>query len=403
MAIKLNHTTNTINIVADAVEQNKILTITGTGALRLPLGNRYSERPVTSGPGLLRYSTDAKYPEYFDGTDWQLLANVSYVTNNIDNSVAAALGLAPGVDGTPAPTVAQVISSLTLNDLADVTITTPSAGQVLTYDAVLGEFRSQTTTLTPTTRRFMGDGSTASFDLQTTVSTPNLLVVSINGITQEPFYSYSVIEGSTLSFDEAPEQSDRIEVRILRSNTTSDRPRPKITNISYSQLGQYTTISVVATDIAYGAGAKIGNQSVTRIDYPSENTIRLMIETSRVSYPIWNTSQDLTLVDTSGNEYTYKNLINYGASRPYWTNSAAYIGTFSSGDTINFKLGVNNYTSLTIDPAYAGEAAITWISIAGDSIVGTAPQASIPSRYEFAITASNGNIDIVKNCWLLVI
>jgi hypothetical protein len=297
----------------------------------------------------------------------------------------------------------NTINNLQLNDLADVTVTSPVTGEVLVYDTTIGQFRSQVNVLTPITRNFMGDGVTLEFDIQTSVSSPNLLVVSINGITQEPYYSYAIIDGTTLTFDEAPAESDRIQVRILRSNTTSDRPRPKVTNISYSTIGAYTTISIVCLDITYGTGAKIGGQAITRIDYPSENILQLMVETSQVTGSLWNTAQDLTLVDTSGNEYVYKNLINYGASRPQFTDSTSYIGRFRGGDSINFLLGVNNTTSINIQPANSGESAISWLSVSGTSIVGNAPNNSSPSRYEITIVASDGLINITKNYWLLVI
>jgi hypothetical protein len=131
--------------------------------------------------------------------------------------------------------------------------------------------------------------------------------------------------------------------------------------------------------------------------------MQLMVETSSIVGPAWSVPQDLTLVDTSGNEFVFTNLINLGPSKPYWTNSNSYIGSFSSGDTINFTLGVNNATSITIQPANAGESAISWLTVSGNSIVGTAPQNSSPSRYEIKVTASNGSVDITKNYWLLVI
>jgi hypothetical protein len=111
----------------------------------------------------------------------------------------------------------------------------------------------------------------------------------------------------------------------------------------------------------------------------------------------------LTLIDTSGNEYTYTNLINFGSAKPQWTDSNSYIGRFRGGDSIDFELAVNNATSITISPAYAGETLISWLTINGSSIVGTAPTNSTPSRYEITVTASNGSVDITKNYWLLVI
>jgi hypothetical protein len=380
MAIKVNHSTETLT------PEGGVLEINAQGALKLPVGDS-TQRP-TGSEGQLRYSNELFNPEFFDGTNWRLLTNKDYVDSQITQTDTD---------------LTNTISNLQLNDLTDVTVTGPVTGEVLVYDTTIGQFRSQTNALTPITRNFMGDGTTLEFDIQTSVSNPNLLVVSINGITQEPYYSYTIIDGTTLTFDEAPAQSDRIQVRILRSNTTSDRPRPKVTNISYSTLGAYTTISVVCLDITYGTGAKIGGQSITRIDYPSENILQLMVETSQVTGSLWNTAQDLTLVDTSGNEYVYKNLINYGATKPQFTDSTSYIGRFRGGDSINFLLGVNNTTSITIQPANAGESAISWLSVSGTSIVGTAPNNSSPSRYEITVVASDGLINITKNYWLLVI
>ena len=380
MAIKVNHSTETLT------PESGVLEINSQGALKLPTGDS-AQRPEGT-EGQLRYASDLFNPEFYDGSTWRLLTNKDYVDSRISQTDSD---------------LTTTINNLQLNDLTDVTVTSPVTGEVLVYDTTIGQFRSQTNTLTPITRNFTGDGETLEFDIQTSVSSPNLLVVSINGITQEPYYSYSIIDGTTLAFDEAPALADRIQVRILRSNTTSDRPRPKITDISYSTIGPYTTISVVCLDITYGTGAKIGSQAITRIDYPSENVLQLMVETSQITGSLWNTPQDLTLVDVSGNEYVYKNLINYGSNKPKFTDSTSYIGRFRRGDSINFILGVNNTTSITIQPANAGESAISWLSVSGNSIVGTAPNNSSPSRYEITVVASNGLVDITKNYWLLVI
>jgi hypothetical protein len=382
MAIKINHATETLT------PESGVLEVDATGAIKLPSGLE-EERPLPE-EGLLRYSKDLTNPEFHDGTTWRLLTHKDYVDNLVSTGNSD---------------LADTISNLQLNDLTDVTVTNPIGGEVLVYDTAFGQFRSQTNTITPITRNFQGDGTTLEFDIETSVSSPNLLVVSINGITQEPYYSYTVIDGTTLTFDEAPAVADRIQVRILRSNTTSDRPRPKIIDISYSTIGIYTTVSIVAHDITYGTGVKIGDKNITRIDYPAENILQVMVQSTQVGGPIWETPQDLTLIDTSGNEYVYKNLINYGAGKPQFLDSTTYIGRFRGGDSISFDLSINNATSITLGPAYAGETALSWLSISLNQtrIVGTAPNNSSPSRYEFTVTASNGVVDITKNYWLLVI
>ena len=428
MAIKTNHSTESLKPASD------VLTIEAKGALAIPVGEQ-SERPQLPLAGHVRFDQTATKPEYFDGAEWNTFANknyvdsadqnlqtqINYITSNIDPAAIDSLTeivqdyqnanlnfdqiLSTEVNAREqADALLQSsIDSLSLDSLTDTTINGPTSGQVLSFDAVTGQFKNQTHQFLVGTKQYVADGVGVAFDLQETVASTNNLVVSVNGIVQQPNYSYTIVNGNILTFDELPESGDAIEVRILKSTVTNDRPRPAVTAVSYSTLGQYTTISITATDITFGTGARIGNTAITRIDYPTANMMQLMIETSLMASAEWQSPRDLTLVDTSGNEFVFTNLINYGTSKPHWTKSNSYIGTFSGGDTINFTLGVNNAISITIDPAYAGESAIGWLSISGNSIVGTAPQNSSPTRYEVSVTASNGSVNITKNFWLLVI
>jgi hypothetical protein len=377
MAINTNHPTESLTT------DSGVLSINTTGALKLPSGVEV-ERPEITKSGFIRFSEDSGNPEYFDGTEWKTVADTGTLEQQITN-----------IDSS----INQAISELSLNDLTDVLVSSPSTGQVLTYDTVLGQFRSQTQSLAPITRTFFADGATLEFDIVTSVSSVNNLVVSINGIQQEPFYSYTLIDGHIVLFDEPPAENDRLQVRILQTTNTTDRPRPKITSISYSAISNYTAISIVASDVTYGTGAKLNDVAVTRIDYPYENTLQLMVETANLI----NSSYDLTLVDTSGNEFKFPNLIKIGVNVPYWTNSESYIGTFSGGGSISYDLGVANATSIVIEPSYEGEQSIPWLTVNNITLTGTAPQNSSPSRYEVKVTASNGIVNITKNYWLLVI
>lgn len=410
MAIKTNHSAESLKPASN------VLTIDATGALALPIGEE-TDRPVSPIAGHVRFDQTSEKPEYYSGDDWESLAalryvdaqdqnlqdQINYIASNTDAAAIDSLTEIVQSQQILNSSFADVINNLSLDSLTDTTINNPTVGQVLSFDIVTGQFRNQTNQLSLLTKNYYGNGMASSFELLETVASPNNLVVSINGIVQQPNYSYTVINGSTLAFDEVPESGDLIEVRILRSSVTNDRPRPTVTAVSYSTIAHYTTITIEATDITFGTGARIGGQAITRIDYPTANTLQLMVETSRVAGPLWSYPQDLTLVDTSGNEFVFTNLINYGAAKPYWSDSNSYIGSFSGGDTINFTLGVNNATSITIQPANAGESAISWLTVSGNSIVGTAPRNSSPSRYEIKVTASNGSVDITKNYWLLVI
>jgi hypothetical protein len=391
MAISINHVTETLKPASN------VLTIDATGALALPVGAN-ADRPLSPLAGHVRFDQTSVKPEYYSGNDWEALAaltyvdaqdrdlqgQIDYIKSNVDSAAIDSLTEIVQNQQNVNLNFADVISNLSLDSLSDTTINGPTVGQVLSFDIVSGQFRNQTHQLSLLTKNYYGDGIASTFELAESVASPANLVVSINGIVQQPNYSYTVINGLTLAFDEIPESGDLIEVRTLRSTVTNDRPRPTVTAVSYSTIAQFTTITIQATDITFGTGARIGEQSVTRIDYPTANTMQLMIE-------------------TSGNEFVFSNLINYGVTKPYWTNSNSYIGSFSGGDTINFTLSINNAISITIQPANAGESAISWLTVSGNSIVGTAPRNSSPSRYEIKVIAGNGSVDITKNYWLLVI
>jgi hypothetical protein len=178
MAIKINHQSETLT------PDSGVLEVNASGALKLPVGVE-ADRPVGAA-GLIRYAENLSNPEYHDGLSWKLLVNKDYVDSRVGNSSSS---------------ITEVISSLKLDDLTDVTIANPVTGELLVYDTTFGQFRNQTNSLAPITRYFFGDGQTMEFNIETSVSSPNLLVVSINGITQEPYYSYTIIDGVTLTFD----------------------------------------------------------------------------------------------------------------------------------------------------------------------------------------------------------
>jgi hypothetical protein len=55
----------------------------------------------------------------------------------------------------------------------------------------------------PTRQEFSGDGSTTVFTLNQTARAEDI-IVSVDGVVQEPDGSYTVPNGTALTFDEAP-------------------------------------------------------------------------------------------------------------------------------------------------------------------------------------------------------
>jgi hypothetical protein len=89
--------------------------------------------------------------------------------------------------------------------------------------------------------QFNGDGSTVAFTLgseQTTAS----CIVSINGVVQLPTVSYSV-SGTTLTFTEAPQSGDVIDVRQITTTTS-------VTSISNSSGNAIVQVGDTTNDVS---------------------------------------------------------------------------------------------------------------------------------------------------------
>ena len=90
-------------------------------------------------------------------------------------------------------------------------------------------------------QQFNGDGSTVAFTINSDQTT-NSCIVSINGVVQIPTIAYSV-SGTTLTFTEAPEPGDIIDVRQLTTTTT-------VTSISNSSGNAIIQVSDTTNDIS---------------------------------------------------------------------------------------------------------------------------------------------------------
>ena len=143
-------------------------------------------------------------------------------TVQIDTSTA--LGIAVG-------NTAQRPGSPTAGDMRFNTTT----GFVEIYDGSAWENVGGSEFGSITSQTLSGDNSTVAFTLNQAASTAGV-IVSINGTIQEPTSSYSV-SGTTITFTEAPESGDTIEVRFISTVTTVS----SITNASGSNRVEVLT------------------------------------------------------------------------------------------------------------------------------------------------------------------
>ena len=82
----------------------------------------------------------------------------------------------------------------------------------------------------PTRQEFSGDGSTTTFTLNLTVSSEQEFVVSVDGVVQEPTGSYTVPDGTTLTFSAAPSSNSGNNIFVMSSGRTFGTITPAAEN-----------------------------------------------------------------------------------------------------------------------------------------------------------------------------
>jgi filamentous hemagglutinin len=147
-----------------------------------------------------------------------------------------------------------------------------------------------------TDQQFAGDGSTVVFTLSANTTTAGA-IVSINGVTQIPTTSYAV-SNNVLTFTEAPEIGDQIDVRTLSTTTSVN----EITNVSGNASISVTDTSNVVTvtgDLLVTGNATItGNVATNQI---SNGTSAVQIPTVNGNVNIdVGTADNMAVFATSG-------------------------------------------------------------------------------------------------------
>lgn len=125
----------------------------------------------------------------FDEGDWVLCIDQAGGWIRIDTASGAGGGSA----------------LLRLNDLLDVDINSPQAGDALFYDPNTNNWSNKTTETSRVSINEPFDGARTSFTLQTIIDSVNSTILVLSGVLQEPGVDYNVVAGTAnLSFSSPP-------------------------------------------------------------------------------------------------------------------------------------------------------------------------------------------------------
>ena len=115
----------------------------------------------------------------------------------------------------------------------------------------------------PTRQEFSGDGSTTTFSLNQTVNSPQEIVVSVDGVVQEPTGAYTVPDGTTLTFTAAPSNNSGNNIFVMFFGRTVGTITPVAENKgNFKHGGMFRTnaqtmtsnITILATENAQVTG-----------------------------------------------------------------------------------------------------------------------------------------------------
>ena len=171
---------------------------------------------------------------------------------------------------------------------------------------------------------FNGDGSTAAFTLTYATSSSGAFV-TLNGVMQSPGVAYS-ISSTTLTFTEAPQTGDRIDIRYLSSasevnlttiaNGTSNVVVISSGNVTVSSAGNANVLTITGTDVISSGALKdsIGNvrdlinnsQTSAYILAATDNGKMINITTGGVTVnaSIFSAGNNVSIYNNSGSNQT---------------------------------------------------------------------------------------------------
>ena len=191
--------------------------------------------------------------------------------------------------------------------------------------------------------QFSGDGSTTAFTLDHAVGSDEDILVSVDGVIQEPSVAYAVSNGTTLTFTAAPSNNSGNNIFVyylFRTVGTVDHPSTsslQATDGTFSSTLNVTGETTLATHLNMGDNdiIKVGAGSDIQI-YHDGSYSRIM-ESGGTGFVLDTTSTDIRL--TADNSEVMGKFIKNGAVQLFHDNSQK-LSTTSSGVTITGAVNI---------------------------------------------------------------
>ena len=187
--------------------------------------------------------------------------------------------------------------------------------------------------------QFSGDGSTTAFTLDHAVGSDEDILVSVDGVIQEPSVAYAVSSGTTLTFTAAPSSNSGNNIFVyylFRTVATVDHP---------------STSALTATSGTFTGNATVsGTLGVTGTQTNNGNFV---VSKAIPNVDIKDTGTAQASMDFLSNSDAVRATIGVerSAGGGLFVGSSAYAAVFGSASSGNTEFATNNNIRMTIDSA----------------------------------------------------
>jgi hypothetical protein len=128
---------------------------------------------------------------------------------------------------------------------------------------------------------YSGDGSTVAFTLQEVVSTDEDILVSVDGVIQEPSVAYAVSSGTTLTFTAAPSTNSGNNIFVYYiARTFGSVSMPDGQNVNASTLN--TSGNVVFNEASADVDFRVESDNLTHALFVNGATGDVNINTNTI-------------------------------------------------------------------------------------------------------------------------
>tara|TARA_R100001224_G_scaffold113373_1_gene98593 strand:- start:40 stop:780 length:741 start_codon:yes stop_codon:yes gene_type:complete len=207
--------------------------------------------------------------------------------------------------------------------------------------------------------QFSGDGSTTAFTLEHAVGSDEDILVSVDGVIQEPSVAYAVSSGTTLTFTAAPSSNSGNNIFVYYLFRT-------VGTVSHPSNNALT-----ATSGTFSSNATVGGTfSVTGVHTIGTNAVATSEGGATTTNIVQGLAKTFAVVTNSGGTSTLQDSFNLTSI----TDGAAGITTFTFANDFSsanyaFSFGLESHAGATLIAAFGESASAAAGSIIGRSAI----------------------------------